>query len=154
MSEIVDRFCKFVDVRSDDECWEWTGGIKSTGRGNFWLNGKTIQAHRMAWILSYGEIPENLLVLHHCDNGKCVNPKHLFLGTYKDNIHDMISKGRRARILGEDHPASKLKEKDVIAIREMYRNSGLSQYKIARLFGVSRSTIESIVLFSNWRHVT
>ena len=88
--DISKRFWSKVNILSDDECWEWKAGIKSTGRGNFSIGRKTIQAHRMSWILTYGDIPDNMLVCHTCDNGLCVNPKHFFLGTHKDNTLDMI----------------------------------------------------------------
>lgn len=87
-----DRFMSYVAKL--DYCWEWQGGINSTGRGIFWLNNKTPKAHRISWIIHNGDIPENVCVLHKCDNGKCVNPKHLFLGSYKDNTQDMINKKR------------------------------------------------------------
>lgn len=88
----IKRFeTKFLKYKS---CWEYTGGIGTTGRGMFWLNGKTEKAHRVSWMIYKGEIPKGLLVCHKCDNGKCVNPEHLFLGTHKDNTQDMMRKGR------------------------------------------------------------
>lgn len=78
------------------ECILWTGGRWANGRyGYVWLGGKkVISAHRKAWIDAYGEIPNKLFVCHKCDVPLCVNPKHLFLGTHKDNMQDALKKGR------------------------------------------------------------
>lgn len=149
------NFMRFVDKKSPDECWEWKGGIKENGRGHFSVrNGKEFknwQAHRMMWTLTYGEIPPGLMVCHHCDNGKCVNPNHLFLGTQQDNINDMMSKGRKRTLRGEADPKSKLKQKQVDEIREKYVPYIYSQFKLAREYHVSRSTIEAILHRENWK---
>ena len=89
----VERFWEKVNKLSDDECWEWQGGIKETGRGLCWYNSKVTTAHRASWQIHFGST-EGLNVLHKCDNGKCVNPYHLFLGTLSDNSRDMVKKGR------------------------------------------------------------
>lgn len=147
------RFWKFVDKKSDNECWNWLGGIKDTGRGNFYLDGKTIQAHRMSWLIHFGEIPDGLDVLHTCDNGKCVNPNHLFLGTQLDNIRDMESKGRAVHLRGDNDPKSKLTESQVKEIFFLYKPKEFSQFKLAKMFKVSRSTIEAVLHKKTWKHV-
>ena len=78
-------------------CWVWVGHIhKNTGYGSFEnREGRTDGAHRIAWVLSNGEIPDGLHVLHHCDYRPCVRPDHLFLGTQANNVADMIAKGRK-----------------------------------------------------------
>lgn len=75
-------------------CIEWTGQTGNFGYGQTSYKGKTFNVHRLAWILKYGEIENGLFVCHKCDNPRCINLEHLFLGTAKDNIHDAISKGR------------------------------------------------------------
>lgn len=77
-------------------CWLWMGYLSPQGYGVFKLGESRCRAHRYAWILTHGDIPEGRLVCHHCDNPTCVNPSHLFLGSHKDNIRDAISKGRMA----------------------------------------------------------
>ncbi len=86
-------------IRKSKACWEWTGArdIHGYGRiGNDYPKKNLLLAHRAIWIITNGEIPKNLCVLHRCDNPPCVNPKHLFLGTKKDNSQDMVKKGRWA----------------------------------------------------------
>lgn len=75
-------------------CWEWTGSLTPPGYGQVYFNGKNYRAHRLAYFAFNGEFDKSLFVCHKCDNPKCVNPKHLFLGTCKDNTHDSINKGR------------------------------------------------------------
>jgi hypothetical protein len=88
----IEKFWSRTDRSSG--CWEWTGS-SSAGYGNATFDGKRISSHRLAWILTYGPIPEGIYVCHHCDNAYCINPEHLFLGTAKDNAQDSVKKGRR-----------------------------------------------------------
>lgn len=92
----IERFWEKVDTHSGP-CWNWLGGTSSFGQGRFRRGRKAdgmVLAYRFAWNDMMGEIPEGKLVLHKCDNPRCVNPHHLFLGTYRDNMKDMIEKGR------------------------------------------------------------
>jgi hypothetical protein len=88
----VDLF--WAKVRRTDGCWEWTGARLHSGYGKLGRKGRTYVAHRFAWELVNGAIPDGLFACHRCDNRLCVRPDHLFLGTQKDNIADMLSKGR------------------------------------------------------------
>lgn len=94
-SNSVAGFWELVDVRKDDECWEWKGRRSEAGYGVYSLFGES-GAHRVAWTLRFGFIDRNMFVCHRCDNPPCVNISHLFLGTPRDNTLDCISKGRAA----------------------------------------------------------
>jgi hypothetical protein len=147
------RFWAKVDMRGPNECWPWLGGIKENGRGNFSIGHKNWQAHRMMWTLIKGPIPDGMLVCHHCDNGKCVNPDHLFLGTYQDNSDDMMRKGRKRTLRGDDDPKSILTSDQVEEIRAKYVPRIYSQFKLAKEYGVSRSNIENILHGLIWKHL-
>lgn len=149
-----DVFWSRVDIRSEDECWNWKSYLGSFGRGAYSIGQKSIKSHRWAWFLTHGEIPKGMFVCHKCDNGRCCNPNHLFLGTPKENTQDMVSKGRKVTLRGEDDPKSKLTSQDVINIRsEWAGNPRPSQFALAKKYNVSRSTIEAVVLRHNWKHL-
>ena len=88
------RFWDNVEVKQSDECWIWKASCDKRGYGQFNIAKKMKRSHRIAWKLTFGEIPKELYVCHKCDNPPCCNPNHLFLGTQKDNIADMLRKGR------------------------------------------------------------
>jgi hypothetical protein len=91
------RFYAKVVVNGTSGCHHWQGCLQSRGYGQVRIDGVIYYAHRLGWELTRGFIPEGLNVLHKCDNPKCVNPEHLFLGTQKDNIRDMMAKRRHPR---------------------------------------------------------
>lgn len=88
------RFWQKVDRRGPNQCWDWVSAIGANGYGSFWLNGRSVSAHRLSAMLTYGMFDRRLLVLHSCDRPRCVNPAHLRVGTYSDNARDMVKRGR------------------------------------------------------------
>lgn len=146
-----------IPVRSPElgPCWVWTAGInhKRGGYGAFVLRKGVIRrAHRIAWELVRGSIPDGQWVLHRCDNPPCVRPSHLFLGTPKDNVDDMAAKGRGNPLKGSARPTARLSEADALAIREA-RRQGAVGAELARRYGVHRSTIYHICQRDSWRHI-
>lgn len=154
----VPRFWAKVDKRGPDECWEWKASKFYNGYGHFYFiraNGKSDQlSHHYAWELHFGEIPRGYHVLHRCDNPGCVNPKHLFLGTHQDNMKDMDKKGRRKNIRGISCPWSKLKETDILEIRNIYATQPIAMKEIAKRYNVTEPTIHSIIHGKTWVHVS
>ena len=142
------RYIKFID--KTETCWNWKGYIRRDGYANFKINPTTSQlAHRIAYELWVGEIPNDLLVRHKCDNRKCVNPEHLELGTQTDNMRDMVARGRRPHTIGTQNPNSKLTEDDVKEIRVLL-DFGFLQKEIAEMYGVSQTRISVIKLNKHW----
>lgn len=156
----IDRFWGRVDKEKSTtfyngtRCWEWQAHRNNKGYGQLSIGGRAGRphpAHRVSWTITFGEIPDRLFVLHHCDNTSCVRPEHLFLGTPQDNTDDMVGKGRQS--VGERHGNHKLNEAEVAEIRRRYGRKGVGGEDSTRLskeFGVSSSRISYIVNNKSW----
>lgn len=148
-----ERFMKFVNVDENTKCWNWTGSIKSDGYGGFRMNGTVMRSHRSSWVL-FKNIPlpqytfskDAIIIRHKCNNRSCVNPEHLELGTYEQNMQDRKLAGRTA--YGENHGKSKLTEKQVIEIKNLLNINSISE--ISKMFNVSYSCIKAIKTGSSW----
>lgn len=132
------------------ECWIWRNANVKSGYGIFNYQGKLKSAHRYSYEFYKEKIPEGMDVCHTCDNRRCVNPDHLFLGTRSDNMQDCIKKERFD--VGEKHYAHKVTEKEVLEIREKYER-GYQYNWLAREYGISQETIYDIVKRRTWKHV-
>jgi len=130
-------------------CWVFTGYKNPKGYGRIDVNSKPVYAHRLAFELAFGPIPDGLWVLHRCDNPSCCNPEHLWLGTNNDNIRDMLRKDRSLK--GVRHPQVKLTQQDVTTIRELYAVGMVTQTALSEQFGVSRRNIYCILRGKTWR---
>lgn len=146
-----ERFHSFYTKLSTLECWMWQGGVNKDGYGNFWLNGKTVSSHRIAYYLEYGEILK--WILHGCDTPGCVNPFHLSDGSPKENSQERDARGRRRYMYGADNPSAKITESDVKTILKR-RSKGEFQKSIAADFGVTRQLIGKIENGDLWSHLT
>lgn len=148
--DVRKRFEEKVDHGSDSECWEWTAA-RRCGYGVLGLDGTTINAHRLAFIIEHGEEPEDL-VLHKCDNPPCCNPQHLYDGTPSENARDWFDRQDAAeKFKNESNPNSSLDRQQVAEIKR--RLSSETQSSLAVEFGVDRSTIAHIATGRNWANV-
>ncbi len=146
----IKRFWSKVDIKSDDECWNWKAGKIRSGHGQFRVNSIKTYTHRFSYELKNGPIPEGLHICHHCDNPSCVNPNHLFLGTHQDNMKDRDMKGRNNCAKGSNHGESKLTEQQILEIRNIIN---MTQKEIGKLYEVTQSTISYIKNNKTWRHI-
>lgn len=149
--EDVSRFWKYVDRSS--ACWNWVGRNKVGEYGRIKISGRSVLSHRYSYELHFGEIPKGKLVCHKCDNPLCVRPDHLFIGTYQDNVDDMVAKGRGVNLTGENHGRSKLKNCQVLEIRSMYSSGRYFLKDLSNIFGVSVSQIHKCVKLIAWKHL-
>jgi len=133
-------------------CWVWIGLLKDQ-YGYFVYEGKHQAAHRVSWQIFNGPIPAGLFVCHKCDFRPCVNPEHLFLGTNGDNQRDAVAKGRKRFRRGEKHHRARLQDEQVRTIRAMLKAADTTQAEIARRFGVSKYTINTIASARGWKHI-
>lgn len=123
-------------------CWEIGAGDRHHRYTRIRTPGRRVRGHRLAWEVAYGPIPPGLGVLHRCDNPKCVNPEHLFLGTQKDNVHDAIAKGRFRY-------GPKLTAEQVAEIRRSPETHG----EAGKRYGVSKETVRDVRRYRTWRWV-
>lgn len=161
----LNRFWTKVAITANPKtCWEWNGVLNNRGYGSLMVKDKRYLAHRLSYFINKKTDPQSLLVLHSCDNRKCLNPNHLFLGTAKDNTQDMIKKGRKgvydhslrdntniAR--GEKSGRSVLTKQKVLNIRESYQKDNVSQRSLAKKYKVHPATIQFIIERRNWKHI-
>ena len=138
-------------VKKENGCWEYTK-ITKQRYGYICFKGKHDSAHRFSYIVHHGAIPYNMIICHKCDNPPCVNPDHLFLGTHKENMQDMINKKRQNIVRGERQGKSILNENKVIEIRKLL-SAGETCTVIAKKFNVGRGAIRGIETNATWKHV-
>jgi hypothetical protein len=139
---LLERFWENVDVKGEEDCWLWNGSKTAAGYGVIYWSSDNTYAHRISIELDGRVIPARFHACHTCDNPPCVNPKHLFVGSPRDNMLDKVAKNRHT--YGETHPAAKLTDKEVEQIRGLFKD-GVWQTDLAKTFNVHQSHISRIV---------
>jgi hypothetical protein len=140
-----------VDVGTG--CWNWSGAVNSSGYGVVWNGSKRVYAHRWSYEQRHGVIPSGLFVLNRCDNPRCVNPVHLFVGTHQDNMDDMRTKGRNYVAMGEDHPRARLTTEQARAIKMRFATEETIN-EIAAGCRVNYGIVYAIAKGITWQHVS
>ena len=155
MNTLESRFWAKVNKTDDKECWNWTAHVLKSGYG--WIavgNKKSNFAHRVCAVLEglLSDLDSSLHVLHRCDNRKCCNPSHLFIGTNADNVADRVSKNRSKSKPqpGELNGMAKLSATDIIDIRRFYAQGEISQSKLAKMYNTQQSNISRVVNNKRW----
>ena len=150
------RFWQRVKTGSDDACWEWQACRIKYGYGQLRFNGKNFLAHRVAYLLTKGELTPGLSVMHTCDNPPCCNPRHLILAPHAENMRDAKTKGRMTadhlkpfQLAGQGHNSAKLTDEDVLNIRASKKRL----QALAKRYGISRMTVHRIRRNLAWRHI-
>ncbi len=151
LHDIVSVFWNKVNIKEEDDCWPWKEGASPKGYGQFYDRKNVWRAHRYAYKIVQGDIPDKLFVCHTCDNPPCCNPKHLFLGDNQSNVDDMMNKKRKR--VGSDCRNAKLNESQVIKIRKMYKTGNYTLVSLGELFKVDCSTIGNLITKKTWKHI-
>lgn len=143
---LKERLLKGYEEDQTTGCWNWIKYRDRDGYGNIAVKSKPMQAHRASYQVFVGPLEPSLFICHTCDNPSCINPDHLYQGTHKQNQKD---KQNRQRIVGEKHPYAKLKDTDILKIR----NSDLSQEKLGKIYNVTQAHVGRIKRNLNWSHI-
>lgn len=152
---LEERLWSRVAINDKTGCWEWTGH-RSTVHGAKWHGtiaterSNNERVHRVVYEWLVGSIPLGMFVCHHCDNPVCVNPAHLFVGTQRDNMRDMVVKGRSNKLFGIDCPWSKLTPERIDRARKLH-DSGMTMAEIGTVYGVHKGTIQKALSGETWR---
>lgn len=148
--QLKERIMKNINC-DENNCWNWQLRIDDSGYGYATYRRSPMRTHRLSWIVFKGEIPKGKCVCHSCDNRKCCNPNHLFIGSNKENSEDMKEKGRQVK--GSKSPFSKLNENQVLEIRKLYETGNFTQLFLGEKFGVRQTKISEIVNRKTWKHI-
>jgi len=146
---ILEDVLKRINKKGEDDCWEWMGCILQSGYGQVRINYKKYRVHRFIYEKMCDIIPSGLLVLHTCNNPKCCNPNHLFLGTHQDNMDQMVKDGRK--LSGENSSRAKLNWKQVNEIRKKYIPYKYTQKQLGKEYGISEAECFLIINNKVWK---
>lgn len=149
----IQRFYSRIAIQPNG-CYLWTEPKKEGGYGQITINGQSCQAHRISYFLSRGFIIDELHVLHNCPDGDdpgCVAPNHLWQGTNKENMEDMITKGHNKRLSHEQHPMAKMTEEDVLLLRS--EHCRFTHTQLAEMFKISRRQVRRLIMGTSWKPI-
>ena len=145
------KFWQCVDFGIGDDCWLWTGTKTDAGYGTVVFKGERTTAHRIAYKLTKGEIPNGLVLMHKCDNRPCCNPAHLKPGTQKQNLADMHAKGRQGdcRNFGGKNGNTRITFEKCEEMRRLHNEQNITQTALAKMFGLGQSHVSRIIRHEN-----
>lgn len=149
---LAERFFAQVSPEPTSGCWLWTGTANADGYGAIKLRRKALKAHRVSWLLHFGD-PKERQVLHRCDNPSCVNPDHLWLGTHLENMRDKVRKGRSSSMHGASNPRARLTAEQVLELRALYATGQWRQVDLASRFGLKQPQVSEIVRRTSWSRI-
>jgi hypothetical protein len=152
MQMTPEQFWTHVDIQGPNDCWYWTGGHGTKGYGSLMLvDSKEQRAHRVAYMLTHGDIHAGMHILHSCHNPGCCNPAHLRAGTNQENMDDRAAAGRTA--CGEKMPRAKLTTEEVCCILTAYL-AGHRIVDLAHKYSLTHQGLQNIIYGKTWKHIT
>lgn len=151
---LVGRFeTNFKRSTDLNDCWIWLYGTNSSGYGQFRIENSMYLAHRISYLIYKGNYGDEDKILHTCHIPRCINPRHLKIGTQQENMDDMVKAGRSPNKRGSNNGRTLLTEDDVREIRSLYDTTPMTHKQLANKYGLSSATIDSIVNRRTWIHI-
>jgi hypothetical protein len=152
-SETLAKFWSHVQIGRPQDCWPWLRGRDGKGYGAFAYRGRVLIASRLAWAIEHGSVPQDMQVLHTCDNPPCCNPRHHYLGSHESNVADRVARKRQTTHRGASNVRAKLTAEQVAELLDLYHVHDWLQRDLAERYGISQRTVSAIVRRESYREV-